>query len=209
MSRNAWRLAVLAAAALFAACSDAPIPTAPTLPDDGPVLEIWNPPIVVDVMRRTEPLAAPLSTSALVGRPGAVMHLQAAGMTLYIPPNALRRPTQITVTALPGSEVAYTFEPHGLVFRKAIYVIQDLKITEAFLHPEERADLEGAYFADPGQIDPATGTARVSETRPTYVDVNGWRAAWSVEHFSGYLLSRRGGYIGSSGSRAPTGRGGF
>ncbi len=207
MSRNVRHLVVLAAAAL-AACSDAPAPTAPALPAGGPALLLWNPPIIVDLLQRVRPLDAPISTTAVVGRNGGVMRLPAAGLTFNIPPNALAQPTQITVTALPGSGVAYVFKPHGLVFRKPAHVTQDLNLTAVL--PELLFSLEGAYFRDASQIDPATGTVRVSETRPTRVDLLGLRATFSVEHFSGYAVSsRRGGYIGSSGDRIPTRPAGF
>jgi hypothetical protein len=98
--------------------------------------------------------------------------------------------------------VAYLFQPHGLVFHNAPQITQDLHGTEVFQDPALRASLEGAYFPDATHLD--GGSARVRETRPTTVEVKGWKMKFDVEHFSGYLASaRRSGYISSSGNLIP------
>ena len=109
---------------------------------------------------------------------------------MKIPSGALeledRETIAITVTALAGGDVAYTFEPHGLTFREALTVEQDSRVTTEGKHPDKSA-LEGAYFRDPSLVH--EGSALVSEFRPTSFDVNGHKLSWAVEHFSGYLLA--------------------
>jgi len=103
---------------------------------------------------------------------------------------------------VPGTAVAYVFQPHGLVFQQAPVITQDLRGTEAFRNSSMLADLEGAYFPDTGLLDGLTAIVR--ETRPTTVDINGWKMRFDVEHFSGYTAStRRSGYISSSGNVIP------
>jgi hypothetical protein len=192
-------LVVLGLAALAAACRDVtqPQPMSPSRPH----LTVYDPPIDVMVLQRTTPLAAPITASAIIDRSGGTISIPEAGFSISFPANAISggRPTQITVTALPGSNVAYTFQPEGLVFHNDPMITQDLKGTQVFQDASLRNSLEGAYFPDSTYL--GNGTARVKETRPTAVDINGWKMKWNVHHFSGYLASsgRIGGYIGSTG----------
>jgi hypothetical protein len=104
--------------------------------------------------------------------------------------------------AVPGTPVAYLFQPHGLVFDNAPVITQDLRGTQAFEDPSILGDLEGAYFPDATFLDGPTATVR--ETRPTSVDLTGWKMRFNVQHFSGYTAStRRTGYISSSGNLIP------
>ena len=121
---------------------------------------------------------------------------------MTFPANSVHFPTLITVVAVPGTAVAYLFQPHGLVFRKPPVITQDLRGTEAFRDPSLLGELEGAYFPEAGLLDGLTAIIR--ETRPTTVDVTGWKMRFDVEHFSGYTASaRRSGYISSSGNVIP------
>ena len=203
------RLARLSTAAfvlcvLAAACSDPNASHNGLAPDGGPLLEIYDPAIEVGVLQRSVPLAADVSVSSVIGKAGGRMEIPAAGLRVDFPSNSLRSNTRITVTALRGSEVAYTFEPHGLVFRQEPLVRQSFKGTNAASDHAIRDLLEGAYFQDTTAL-LSTGRAKILETRPTFVDVTGSGVRFSVAHFSGYLVStgRRGGYISSTGNRVP------
>ncbi|HEX8245798.1 MAG TPA: hypothetical protein VF541_19955 [Longimicrobium sp.] len=201
VSRTVHVLLVMAGlATLAAACADLTEPQGTRSPVH-PRLTLYDPPIDVTVLQRTVPLAAPISASAVIGRGGGTISIPAAGFSISFPANSIQggKPTLITVTALPGSNVAYEFQPEGLVFHNDPMITQDLKVTAVFGDPSLRNSLEGAYFPDTTYL--GNGTARIRETRPTVVDVNGWRMKWNVHHFSGYLAStgRIGGYIGSSG----------
>lgn len=196
--------AVLAAAALAACGHDSTQPTA-LISTGGPALDLSDPPVVVDVLQRSEPLLHNYAATALIGRGGGVIRIPEAGFSITFPANSVRLPTAISVVAVPGSAVAYLFEPHGLVFQNAPTITQDLRGTEAFRDPSLLAELEGAYFPDAELLDGLTAVVR--ETRPTTVDRSGWRMRFDVEHFSGYTAStQRGGYINASGNFIPYGR---
>jgi hypothetical protein len=196
------RAALVLAAAALTAC--APDTTGPSelISADRAQLNLSDPPLVIDVLQRSEPLLHNFAAAALIGRNGGVIRLPEAGFTMTFPANSVRFPTLITVVAVPGTPVAYLFQPHGLVFQKPPTITQDLRGTEAFGDPAILRDLEGAYFPEAGLLDGLTAIIR--ETRPTNVDVSGWKMRFEVEHFSGYTAStRRSGYISSSGNVIP------
>lgn len=196
--------ALLVAAALAACTPDSTGPDG-LITTGGPALDLSDPPVVVDVLQRSEPLLHSLAASGVIGRGGGTLRIPEAGFSITFPSNAVRVPTLVTVTAVPGTAVAYLFAPHGLVFHRSPAITQDLRGTEVFGHPSRLGELEGAYFPDPGALEGLTATIR--ETRPTTVDVSGWRMRFDVDHFSGYTAStRRTGYISSSGNLIPLGR---
>jgi hypothetical protein len=100
-------------------CTDQQLPTEP---DDGGGISgpffSYEPAPGFDVLRRTAPLAASVSRTRVIGRKGGKIKLEDAGFVLVIPKGALTGKTRITVTAPAGDAVAFTFEPHGLRFRK-------------------------------------------------------------------------------------------
>lgn len=169
----------------------------------GPQLDLYDPPMQVEVLQRTTPLDRDYTASAVIGRSGGTISIPQAGFSIAFPSNAIKgQPTLVTVTATAGGNVAYLFQPHGLVFHNTPLITQDLRGTEAFQDPDLRASLEGAYFPDATHV--SGGSARVRETRPTTVEVSGWKMKFNVQHFSGYLASsRRSGYISSSGNLIP------
>jgi hypothetical protein len=196
------RVFALLMVAALAAC-DSLLPSGEIRTGDGPQLDVYDPAIEVEVLQRTTPLSQDYTASAVISRSGGTISIPQAGFSITFPSNALKgQPTLVTVTAMAGSNVAYLFQPHGLVFHNAPMITQDLRGTQVFQNPELRATLEGAYFPDPTYLDGSY--ARIKETRPTVVDVNGWKMKFNVQHFSGYLAStRRGGYISSSGNYIP------
>ena len=196
------RVSVVLAAAALAAC--APDSTGPDglITTGGPALDLSDPPVVVDVLQRSEPLLHNFTATGVIGRGGGVLRIPEAGFSITFPANAVRIPTLVTVTAVPGTAVAYLLEPHGLVFQKSPVIMQDLRGTEVFGDPARLGELEGAYFPDETAL--AGLTATIRETRPTQVDVSGWRMRFDVDHFSGYTAStHRGGYINASGNLIP------
>ena len=105
-----------------------------------------------------------------------------------MPPFAVLSPTQITVTAVAGSQVAYEFEPHGIQFVAPVVLSQNLSATSAnnagLLQP-----VVGAYFANLSDLDPVNGTALVSELLNTSLNLLTKNATFAVFHFSGYLIA--------------------
>lgn len=200
MLKHLRTVAVVAVAAL-AACGDSTQPSE-LITTGGPSLSLFDPPVVIDVLQRSEPLLHNFAAVGIIGRSGGTLRIPEAGFSIVFPPNAVRLPTPITVIAIPGRSVAYLFQPHGLVFQQAPVITQDLRGTEAYRNPSMVADLEGAYFPDTGLLSGLT--ALIRETRPTTVSVSDWKMRFDVQHFSGYAASaRRSGYISSSGNVIP------
>src|SRR4051812_3992246 len=54
------------------------------------------------IIRRITPLATDVSVSATIGLLGGTLLIPQAGLTVVIPPLALRTPTKITLTAYKG-----------------------------------------------------------------------------------------------------------
>ncbi|HYW12121.1 MAG TPA: hypothetical protein VE871_09190 [Longimicrobium sp.] len=190
---------------LLAACGTDTTQPSALVQTGGPVLELFDPALEVDVLQRSAPLLHNSAAVGVIGRDGGTLSLPEAGFSIEFPPNAVRLPTLISVTALPGTSVGYVFAPHGLTFRKPPVITQELRGTAVFGQPALRATLEGAYLPDLAGL--AGLTARVRETRPTMVDVTGWKMQFTVDHFSTYVAStsRRSGYISASGNRIQTG----
>lgn len=204
MLKHLCASALLLAATLGACAPDGTGPSG-LISSGGPALDLFDPPVVVDILQRSEPLLHNFAAVGVIGRGGGILRIPEAGFSITFPPDAVRQPTVVSVTALPGTAVAYLFAPHGLVFHKAPTITQDLRGTQAFRDPSLLGGLEGAYFPDATFLDGATAIIR--ETRPTTVDLAGWKMRFDVEHFSGYTAStRRGGYINASGNFIPFSR---
>lgn len=183
------------------ACGDRAAPTEMSPPPDQ-LLQVLDAPLLVRVLQRNAPLVHDRSASAVIDRRGGRIEIREAGFRMDIPSGALQGPTTITVTALAGSNVAYRFAPHGLVFRKQPEIRLDLRDTEADRNRNLLKVLEGAYFADESQLGDAV--AEVLELRPASITLHGSEMRFRIEHFSGYAASSgRRGYITSSGDRAP------
>ncbi len=137
----------------------------------------------VKVLARSVDLATPVTASAVIGKDGGTIQIKETGFTLRIPAGALDAPTTISVTAQPGSNVAYEFAPHGLVFKTTVWFEQDGKHTKA----KSGALLLGGYFADPSDVLP-DGTASVLEQFLLAPGKKGF-ITFGIKHFSGYLVS--------------------
>jgi len=142
---------------------------------------------VVGILQRDVPLAADIRVEEVIDRDGGMIHIQEAGLKVHFPAGALKRKTRITVTALAGSNVAYTFEPHGIKFGEHVTIDQAFQDTNAF--SGGLAHYRGAYFPDILGIDKVSGKARVSELYPVEVDQLGKKIRFHIKHFSGYLVS--------------------
>jgi hypothetical protein len=188
-------------------CGDLAAPTGAALDGPaGPRLETYDPPAEVNVLQRRNPLDGYQVLSGVIGPAGGELKFadHKVGFKIKFWPGALAQPTQIWVVALPGPDVAYLFYPHGLVFQDSVEMQQDLFWTEAYRNPGLMQSMQGAYYPDWTYLN-FNGTARIEETMPSAVDVNARKMKWSVQHFSGYLVTTgfRGGYISSSGNRVP------
>lgn len=193
-------LLVLAAGAVFA-CGTPERPLAPISPESRPTptlgrinatdsLMMLTNILYSDtaiILQRTTPLAADISTTAVIGRTGGELSIPLAGVKISFPPGALTQSTTITMTALKGSNVAYDFQPHGTVFLQPVKVTQDITGTGASGVLTLLTGMHGGYFDT--ALDPAKQQGLVQETQLGYFDSNKTTVKFYIGHFSGYLLS--------------------
>lgn len=136
---------------------------------------------------RQDVLGAAIVRSALIGNNGGTIELNDAGLKLTIPAGAITgAPILITVTALPGTMVAYEFLPHGTVFAKALKFDQSLENT-TWDDYNFKGVLAGGYFRSEGQLNLTGGTALLNETYP--VTVSKKHVTFDIWHFSGYMVA--------------------
>lgn len=138
-------------------------------------------------LKWTTPLAAPITRSFHVTNAGGTFEFPETGLKLIVPANALPGSSlTITATALAGAGVAYSFEPHGTVFRKKLVFSQSLAPT-THSYSLFSLGLGGGYFANDSQVNSLTGVVRVNELLPATVLSN--RVRFNIDHFSGYMVS--------------------
>lgn len=133
-----------------------------------------------------EPLQSDITRSAVIGPAGGSITISEIGFRFTVPAGALSEPTNLTVTAVAGSVVAYEFEPHGLRFDDRATFSQELRYTG--LTGLLGVVMKGAYFESRGDIFP-DGTANVTEIIPTRLDFLPLRVKFPVRHFSGYIVA--------------------
>jgi hypothetical protein len=117
-----------------------------------------------------------------------VLALPSAGLTIVVPAGAVSSPTRISVTAVPGDLVAYTFEPHGIKFAKPLQATQSfglLNLRSLF----STGSVSAGYFAQESDLNTDSNTAKISESLTADVSLLGGKVTWEIWHFSGYLLS--------------------
>jgi hypothetical protein len=186
MPRTQRWIVSLAAVCFAVACGDG-ASTEPQIRDAGSASTSRSGGDVVKLLKRDDALG-PITASAIIGPKGGRIQIHAAGLRIDFPRNAVRAPTRITVTALRGRNVAYHFEPHGLVFRAPVTIRQSLRHTSAWKDPALAAQLQGSYF-DRLLVDPTESYSRSLERREGRLKE---AAAWlefTIEHFSGYMVS--------------------
>lgn len=134
-------------------------------------------------LKWTTPLAAPITRSFYVTNAGGTFEIPETGFKLTVPANALPASSMtITATALAGAGVAYSFEPHGTVFRRPLVFNQSLAPTTY-----SNGLLGGGYFANDSQVNALSGVVSLNELLPATVLGN--RVHFNIDHFSGYMVS--------------------
>jgi hypothetical protein len=179
-----WALA-LAAACAAAACGDQMLTETTVAASARPTYSRGD--AVVGLLKRTEPLAENLTATGIIGPRGGHLQIKSAGIRIEFPRGAVPVPTRITVTALRGGNVAYQFEPHGLVFNNPVTIRQDLHQTAAW-KTSLADELQGSYF-ERLVVDPSETFARSSEKRAGKLKDSNAALEFSIEHFSGYMVS--------------------
>lgn len=159
------------------------------------------------LLKRTSPLEADISLTAVIGPEGGEIKIREAGGKIDIPAGALKDSVTITMTAKAGWDVAYEFEPHGLVFDLPVKLQQDLRGTFADQYPSLIPTLQGSYY-DTSLAEMYCGGwnlfGRVKENMPASYDQNVKQLKFEIHHFSGYLLSS--GFKGGWGDESGWGR---
>lgn len=182
----------VATALVISACSDVGV-TAPAAPVAsahtasnllglGGLLSLTT----VAPITRTTPLANDVSWSFTVGAGGMTSSNSAVGLTIIVPSGAVSSPTVITVTALKGSAVAYSFAPHGLQFSRNVTLTQKLQGTS--VGSQLLPSLTGGYFANEDDL-LDNGLALVSEVLSGLTNPLTKTFSFPIVHFSGYLVA--------------------
>ena len=182
----------VATALVISACSDAGVtaPVAPVASEHsssnllglGGLLGLTT---VAPITRNT-PLENDVSWSFTVGSGGATSSNSAVGLTISVPSGAVSAPTVITVTALKGSAVAYSFAPHGLQFSRNVTLTQKLQGTS--VGSQLLPVLTGGYFASDDDL-LGNGLALVSEVLSGLTNPLTKTFSFPIVHFSGYLVA--------------------
>jgi hypothetical protein len=174
---------------LLAGCArDATAPVAPTVTiPDAPSSALLGL-LPVRGVTRSKALPKDIAVSVVIGKKGGTIKIPEAGLTVVVPPNAVKTNTKFTATALKGRLVAYDFKPHGAKFAVPLEFTQDLRktsLTATLTAPL----LRGAYFENESQLNQKAGLAFVSELLPATLDLLRLRVRFPIKHFSGYLVS--------------------
>ena len=127
------------------------------------------------------------STSKIIGSAGGTI-TAAGGLTLTVPRGAVSSNTTFKVTRLAGTIVAYDFEPHGTTFAQPLQISQSTAGTNFKSYPSS-ALVRGGYFANNSLLDQVLGTALIGEFRATTVAKDRSSVKFTVDHFSGYMVS--------------------
>ena len=184
----------------LSACVDQPVPFEPEVASpevSGPFFN-HQPAPGFSVLRWAEPLESSVSITRTVGRRGGEIELDEVGLVLKIPRGALAARTSITVTALAGDAVAFTFSPHGLVFLEPSTIRLDVEGTttgEAFGHflesLESDDDDDGPLLLDAFLgvycVGDLSNGAEPLETLQTFLEDD--QVSFRIGHFSGYALA--------------------
>lgn len=145
----------------------------------------------VVTVKRLTPLPTRLTTSAWIEPAGGQIDLLGSGAVVTFPAGAVPVRTLIVMTAKPGDDVAYDFQPH-MVFPVPVIIRQELRNTSVQLNPALAPLLVGAYFEsdlDHNFVDAKHTKVRVKELRPGIVNTQKGYFTYTVDHFSGYLMS--------------------
>jgi ZU5 domain len=183
------RVAVLAGLAITAACSTDT--TAPVLAPTEASAVLGTVTATTKAAREAtvrtaghlKPLRQAITAAATIGVNGGVIRIPETGFELQVPAGAVDKDVRFSVTAIPGSTVAYEFAPHGMTFKAPLKFRQSVLTTSIGWGQTVR----GGYFTDAGKIDAKGRKATVLEQMPARID--GTWVVFEIWHFSGYLVS--------------------
>src|SRR6185437_8482764 len=173
----------------------APAPTAPAIAPDSASRSLLGGLLggstttttTVNALQRTSPLSAPITVSARIGVLGGILAIPQTGLTVVVPPLAVLSTTTFSVTALPGTAVAYQFAPHGIHFLTPLVVTQSLANTQASNGLLNALSL--CYFQSTDDISSNGLLANVTELLSVQLDLLHLTAISTIWHFSGYIFA--------------------
>ena len=178
---------VMAAVALVASLAACGEPTASeALPTGLPRYGLLGSPKKAVGAKRATTLAQDITVSGVIGPEGGAIRIKETGFNVIFPARAVDRPVTITVTAKAGNLLAYEFQPHGMKFNMPV------KITQRLFGVDKSSPLTSVflgYYPDPTTLDPATGTAVITEAIPAEVALSDDLIRTTIWHFSGYLVA--------------------
>lgn len=181
-----WQQSLMAAALvapmLLAGCSDAP-----TEPQSQPTFtrNFYFGAEQLEVVKYHQAREGARVTRT-IGRTGG--SISANGVLLVIPPGALDRSVEITMSVPRGVQLGVELEPHGLTFRRPAYLAFVIDNTD-YDAGNAASELSGTYHVD--GVD--AGVVRPREVMPIQM-LNGL-AAFGVWHFSDYSVTKKKGLI--------------
>jgi hypothetical protein len=180
---------LFAAVVLFAVagCAGSDSPVAPSSARPVPTQTahnslLYSSPVAVKPLQRTIPLASNITVTKNIGILGGTISIPQAGLSVVVPPLAVTSTKTFSVTALAGSNVAYTFAPHGLTFLTPLVATQSLVNTQAANGGLINAlSLQVGYFTDDTKIN------LVTELLTVGVNLLNQTSVVTLWHFSGYM----------------------
>jgi hypothetical protein len=188
-------VSLVAVSVTLAACgatdSTAPIPPAASVTKPAPadaananlLTTLLGAPQTINPVHRDTPLATSITVSKKIGILGGTIAIPQAGVSVVIPPLAIPVAKTISITAMAGNKVAYTFEPHGLKFTLPLVMTQNLSKTDASGGLLGLLDLKVGYFPD------NSNPTSVTELLGVQVNLLNQTAVTTLWHFSGYIIA--------------------
>lgn len=147
---------------------------------------------VTTLARRERPVKAASASITLSSAQGGTLVLRDAGLQVHIPAGAIPGTARMTITvsAIPGEAMAYTFTPHGVKFNKPLVASQMVPWTllNTLTNPLSPPPV-AAYFTSTEELSLTEGRVRATELLPLVVEVNRSRVSWDISHFSGYVIA--------------------
>lgn len=180
----------LALGSLVTACSESPLAPggAPAeAPSRGLVTSTTSALLTAVVGLQWSSPVSQATATRVIGPDGGSLSIP-NGITVTVPKGAVSTNVTFSVTRLPGTIVAYDFQPHGTTFAVPLTIEQPTLGTNLTKLPAATS-VQGAYFPLASSLDQLLGTALVSEFQPTFVSADKAWIKFTVQHFSGYMVS--------------------
>jgi hypothetical protein len=188
-----WSALPLVVAAVAVACREHSGPLAPDGARAGPGAAFGKTVVAKNqILKRSTSLASDIVTTATITPAGGWLQIKEAGLILIFPNGAVTKDLAVTAIAHRGNRVVYSFEPHGTVFHQPVYVVQELRYTEAKTPKgSKQPDIWGGYLANGLSDIAADGTGSFAEVFAAdfYGKGNAAIGAFAIGHFSGYAYA--------------------